>query len=135
VRVQVREGHVFVVGRSGRHDASAGTRLDVAGSSVRRSDAPGHGADWAWVEEAGPEYAIEGKSLDAFLRWASRETGLRVRFQDDSLERSVRDTVLHGSSSGLTASQAIEAVLPASGLASRRRGDTLWIDRGPAEAR
>jgi ferric-dicitrate binding protein FerR (iron transport regulator) len=135
VRVHVREGRVFVLGRSGRHEATAGTRLDVAGSSVRRSDAPGHGAEWAWVEEAAPEYAIEGRSLDAFLRWASRETGLRVRFQDESLERAARDTVLHGSSRGLTASQAIEAVLPASGLASRRRGDTLWIVRGPQEVR
>jgi FecR-like protein len=135
VQVHVREGHVFVLGHSGRHEAGAGTRLEVAGGEVRTTSAPGHGPAWAWVEEAAPEYDIEGRSLDAFLVWASRQTGLRVQFESERLERSARRTLLHGSSRGLTPSQAIEAVLPASGLLGRRQGSTLWIARAPAEVR
>jgi hypothetical protein len=135
VQVHVREGQVLVLGRSGRHDAGAGTRLEVAGGSVLRSEAPVHGAEWAWVEEAAPEYDIEGQTLDAFLQWASRETGLRVRFENALLERAVRRMVLHGSSRGLTPSEAIEAVLPTSGLVGRRRGGTLWISRAPGKGR
>jgi len=135
VQVSVREGQVFVFSRSGRHDASAGTRLDLAEGDVRRSEAPGHGPDWAWVESAAPEYDMEGRTLEAFLRWVSRETGLGIRFEDPSLERSLGGTLLHGSSRGLTASEAVEAVLPASGLVGRQRGGTLWIAREPERGR
>ena len=129
VQVSVREGRVLVFDRSGRHDADAGARLDLSGGSVQRTDVPRHGLDWAWVEQAAPEYDIEGQTLQAFLGWVSRETGLGIRFEDQSLERSARGTLLHGSSRGLTASQAIEAVLPASDLVVRQRGGTLWIAR------
>jgi hypothetical protein len=135
VQVSVREGRVLVFDRSGRHDADAGTRLDLSGGSVQRTDVPRHGPDWAWVEQAAPEYDVEGQTLQAFLGWASRETGLGIRFQDQSLERSARGTLLHGSSRGLTASQAIEAVLPASGLVGRQRGGSLWIGREPESSR
>jgi hypothetical protein len=135
VQVSVREGHVFVFSRSGRHDARAGTRLDLAGGDVRRSEAPGHGPDWAWVEYAAPDYDIEGRTLEAFLRWGSRETGLGIRFEDPSLERSLGGTLLHGSIRGLTPSETVEAVLPASGLVGRQRGGTLWIAREPERGR
>lgn len=129
VQVHVREGRVVVLGRDGQHDAGAGTRLDVSEGRVRRSAIAGHGAEWAWVEATAPEWDIDGRTLHAFLEWASRETGLRVEFEDEALERSSHRARLHGSSRGLTPSQAIEAVLPASGLVTRRQSGTLRVER------
>ena len=127
--VRVREGRVFLLGGAGRHEASAGTQLDAAGGRVAKSVAPVHGPGWTWTEEAAPEFSLEGQSLEAFVHWAARETGLSVRFEDDALARSAPRTLLHGSTRGLTPSEALEVVLPTCGLALRREGGTAWIGR------
>lgn len=129
VKVRVREGSVFLLDGDVRHEARAGTQLDAAGGRVAKSVAPVHGPDWTWVEEAAPEFSLEGRPLAAFLQWAARETGLSIRFEDDSLARSAGRTLLHGSTRGLTPSEALEAVLPTCGLALRREGGTAWIGR------
>jgi ferric-dicitrate binding protein FerR (iron transport regulator) len=127
VQVRVREGLVILVGGGGRHEAPAGSHLDVAAGRVRRGEAPSHGPDWAWVEDTAPEYTLEGQPVDAFLKWAARETGRQIRFRDELSRRSATTARLHGSTRGLTPSEALEAVLPASGLVARLDGDTLWI--------
>jgi len=127
VQVRVREGLVILVGGGGRHEAPAGSRLDIAAGRVRRGETPSHGPEWFWVEQTAPEYTLEGQPLDAFLQWAARETGRHIRFRDEMSHRSTTSARLHGSTRGLTPSEALEAVLPASGLTARLEGDTLWI--------
>jgi ferric-dicitrate binding protein FerR (iron transport regulator) len=135
VEVRVREGYVILTGKRGRFDAPAGARLEAAHGEVKRSEDAGYGAAWSWIEEAAPDYTLEGRTLEAFLRWVSRETGLQVRFAPESLAGVASATRLHGSTRGLTPSEAIDAVVPPSGLRARREGGTLWISRSPEAAR
>jgi ferric-dicitrate binding protein FerR (iron transport regulator) len=127
--VRVREGGVFFVGPAGRHHAPAGSRLEIAAGGARRSETAGHGPNWAWAEETAPEFALEGQTAAVFLNWAARETGRQVRYRDAWTRRAAERTLLHGSTSGLTPSQALEAVLPPSGLRARHEGGTLSIAR------
>ena len=128
-RVRVRDGRVVLVRDQDQREASAGTELAVGDArGVVRRDVPIYGPDWAWVEQSAPEFAIEGQSLEALLRWTARETGWTVRFASDRTARSVAGIRLHGSSTGLTPSETLEAVLPTCNLTVRLKDGTAWIE-------
>jgi ferric-dicitrate binding protein FerR (iron transport regulator) len=128
-QVAVRTGAVVLRLATGAHPAGAGVALDVAGGRVRRSAVAPYGPSWAWVEAAAPEYALDGRTLAEFLEWASRETGLAVRYDDADGKRAAAAVRLHGSTRGLTASEALQAVLPASDFRASREGGTLRVAR------
>jgi ferric-dicitrate binding protein FerR (iron transport regulator) len=133
-RLRVREGRVVLVRDNGRREASAGTELAVGdeGRVVGR-DVPIYGPDWAWVEQSAPEFQIEGQPLEALLRWVARETGWTIRFVSESTARSAAAVTLHGSSTGLTPAETLEAVLPTCNLTVRLKDGTAWI--GPLHGR
>jgi ferric-dicitrate binding protein FerR (iron transport regulator) len=128
-QVIVRTGAVVVRLGTGTHPAGAGVALDVTGGRVERSAVAPYGPSWAWVEAAAPEYALDGRTLADFLQWAARETGLALRYDDPGGERAAAAVRLHGSTRGLTPSEALQAVLPASDFESRREGGTLRVAR------
>jgi hypothetical protein len=128
-RVRVREGKVVMVRGTDRREATAGTELaiGVEGRLVRR-DVAVFGAEWNWVEQAAPEFTIEGQTLEALLHWTARETGWTIRFRSSDTARSVAGIRLHGSSAGLTPSETLEAVLPTCNLSLRLEGGIAWIE-------
>src|SRR5262245_22209700 len=128
LEVRVREGRIALVRSDGRHEAAAGMGLDARPDGVIPGVAPAFGPEWAWVEETAPPFALEGRSLEAVVRWAERETGWRIRFSREASARSAARVTLHGSATGLTPSQTLEAVLPTCGLRLRREGGLAWIE-------
>ena len=129
LHVRVREGSVAVEASRKRWTAQAGELLVLArgGPPERRSIATS-GPEWSWVSDAAPPFRLEGATVPAFLHWVTREQGWRLEFADSSLRARVDRIVLHGSIAGLTAEEALAAVLPTCGLTSRREGDRLLVN-------
>jgi hypothetical protein len=95
--VSVREGEVAVDGTYHDEKVLAGQQLSIMGSA-RPSVAnfPRHGEAWKWIEEVSPEAEIDGRSVDVFLNWVSRETGLRIEYADATTKQMAQDVVLNG---------------------------------------
>lgn len=132
MQVQVREGEVELerTGSASIHSAVAGTALLVGtdGAVTQRTIEP-FGAEWAWVLRAAPAFELEGRPLADFLAWVSREAGWQLRYADPRLEEEVAAIIAHGSVAGLRPDQALELVLPSSGLAYRVEAGSLLITR------
>lgn len=113
VRVRVREGRVeWTDDGSTTASGSAGDQLTIGpGGAVQRGATPLFGESWDWVAAATPGIDIEGHSLAEFLDWAGREMGCDVVFASAGIENEAAGIVVHGSISGLTPAQALDAVL------------------------
>jgi ferric-dicitrate binding protein FerR (iron transport regulator) len=97
VRIRVREGQVRFSGAIGVQLAPAGTELvATSDGQVTRQPVPTYGRDWQWTVALAPEFAVEGRSLDDYLRWISRELGRTVVFADARARESAQRTILHG---------------------------------------
>lgn len=133
LRVRVREGLVRVSESRSTHDVRSGDEMTLGGDGriAWRSIAP-FGTDWAWVAALAAPYELEGGSLQAFLEWVTAETGLAVRFTRRADEQKAATMILHGSIDGLTPDQALDAVLPVSGVDHERIDGELVI-RGIAD--
>ena len=116
--VRVREGRVTLRGRTRRATAAAGQAIMADGGKVAVADDPRR-EGWDWVEAAAPMMAIEGKSLAAFLAWAARERGARVRWADPALEVKASSIALHGSIDGMSLDKATESVMATTGVPYR----------------
>ncbi|HEV8630971.1 MAG TPA: FecR family protein [Thermoanaerobaculia bacterium] len=128
VRVRVREGEVELAGPRRAWQAAAGAELTLAADGrLSRRPVALHGEAWDWVQEIAPSYRLEGRPLGDFLGWVGRETGWRVAWADPARAAGAAEVVLHGSVEGLPPDQALAAVLPTCGLASRRDGDTVVV--------
>jgi FecR protein len=130
VFVRVRDGAVFTEhhGRTYLTPARQELVLRRDGTSERREIAT-HGPAWEWTMEASPGFDIEGRSLQEFLDWVSRETGWRIRFADEGLAASAAKIVLHGSIGELRPDRAPFAVLPGAGLAGEIEDGALVVRR------
>jgi ferric-dicitrate binding protein FerR (iron transport regulator) len=127
MRVRVREGKVRVDAERIR-EAEAGSELLIhADGSSESTEVPVYGPGWDWVQRTAPPFTIENANLAQFLRWVSRETGLRYRLADprDDPER----VILHGSIAGLTAEEALSVVLPGSGYRHRIVEGEIWLEK------
>lgn len=115
--VRVRDGLVRVSRPDDSHDVNPGDELTVGtdGRTARRTIAPS-GPEWTWAMTLARPFTLEGRSLGDFLDWAAAETGWRVQFVRATDEQRAAHTRLHGSIAGLTPDEAIEAVLPVSGV-------------------
>jgi len=128
LQVRVREGSVAVEASGERWISQAGELLVLArGRPPERRAIATSGPEWSWVSDAAPPFRLEGATVPAFLHWIARENGWTAEFMDPSLRARVERTVLHGSIDGLTAEEALAAVLPTCGLTSRREGDRLIV--------
>ena len=113
VRLRVREGRVEWQSTDGdREQGLAGEQLTIAeNGAVQRQPTPTYGENWNWVAEATPGIEIEGLLLADFLNWAGRELGREIRYDRPESAEEAATIVLHGSISGLTPIEALEAVL------------------------
>jgi hypothetical protein len=126
--VRVREGEVVVNGRGASQTSRAGEALLFSRDRPpERSTISTSGPEWDWVASIAQPFALEGSTVSAFLQWVSREQGWRWEYADAATKRLAERAVLHGAIDGLTPEEALAAVLPASGLTSKRAGDRLFV--------
>jgi ferric-dicitrate binding protein FerR (iron transport regulator) len=130
LRIRVRDGLVRVSQRQQTHDVPPGSEvtLDTDGRLTRQPILESSAA-WAWTTTLATPFTLEGRSLEEFLTWVVEETGWQLRFARARDAVTARTLTLHGSIEDLIPAQAIEAVLPASGVEHVRRGDALIIQR------
>lgn len=132
MRVRVREGLVKLDATSsvddGEFDVAVGSELtlDGEGNSSQR-EIPVHGSIWGWTTELAPTFELEGRSLDDFLAWISRENGWKLVYSDPVIEMSAGGNVLHGSLDDLYAEEALEAVLLVTGIDFRLQDGVLTV--------
>ncbi len=120
LRLRVREGTVVLDRDDQTEAAEAGTEVTLEEGGVpRRRSIEVYGPGWDWVLQIAPELDIEGRFLDDFLLWVSRETGRQIQFGSEELQESASSIVLHGTVDGLSVGDALEAVLPTCGLTHR----------------
>lgn len=128
--VAVREGRVDVRRDTLTYVAMSGERLtlkdqgDAAVVPLAQSD-----EFWNWTTALAPAFDIEGRSLMEFLKWASRESGRILFFEDSELRMAAMRTDLHGSISDLSPLQAVESVLATTRFRYRVETDRIVIER------
>jgi len=116
-RLRVREGLVRRHADDGDSTVNAGTEVvyDRAGNAAPRSFAT-TGRDWAWAEAMAPDIDIEDRPLLEFLAWFSRETGRKLVLADASARQQASSIHMHGNVQGLTAMEALTAVMASTSL-------------------
>jgi len=129
LRVRVREGSISLEQSSAKTEAKAGEQLSAAAGSalVRSALAPDH-PDWQWASSCAPAFELEGAPLPKFLEWAAREQGLKVEYASSTV-RDAAAVKLHGSMQDMTPQEALDAVLPASGLSYQIRSGVLTVSQ------
>ncbi|MEJ2275204.1 MAG: FecR family protein [Woeseiaceae bacterium] len=128
--VAVREGRVDVRNDGQELVAVAGERLLIEpGQGVKVHEISPHDDYWGWVSELAPAYEIENRSLLDFLRWAARETGRELVFEDSDLRMAAMRTDLHGSVEDFDPDAAISAVLSTTSFRYQVAADRIVINR------
>lgn len=137
VRLRVREGRVEWKSKAGPvAEGRGGEQLTIArDGSVAREATPLYGESWAWIDAATPGIELDGLRLVDFLDWAARELGREVRFDRPETEREAASIILHGSVSGLTAEQALAAVLATTRVSASITDGQIVVTESKAPAR
>lgn len=126
--VQVRDGKVLVDDKHlGQAVAEAGERLSVAAHGFDRQSISPADASWHWTYKATEPLAIDGQTLQTYLSWWSRESGLVIEFAKPIDAAIASQTLLHGDLEHMTMQQGFDAVLASSGYAVVDRDDRKVI--------
>lgn len=132
LRVRLREGAVVVHAEHGSHDVRAGNELTLeSDGETRQSAIAAHDPAWGWVREVAPVIDLEGRTAYEFLRWAAREGGWTLAFDDPQTARQADETRLSLDTSRLQFEELLPAVLPTCRLTHRIEGGVLVISRLP----
>lgn len=116
-RLRVREGSVQWHASEGDSTVKAGTEVTVDRSrTVTRRPISTVGRDWTWAESMAPDIDIENRPLQEFLDWFARETGRKLVMADDTVRKQAATIRMHGDVRGLTAMEALSAVMAATTL-------------------
>jgi ferric-dicitrate binding protein FerR (iron transport regulator) len=116
-RLRVREGSVLWHAAEGDSTVNAGTEVVIdQDRTVTRRPIATTGREWAWAESMAPEIEIENRPLQEFLVWFSRETGRKLELSDDAVRQQTATILMHGNVHGLTAMEALTAVMSATTL-------------------
>jgi len=127
--VAVREGRVDVSSGADEFVAVAGERLRLEQDEATVDTIETHDPFWDWTAALAPVFEIENKSLLDFLRWAARETGRELEFEDNELRMSAMRTDLHGSVADFEPLEAVESVLATTRFRYRILADRIIIER------
>lgn len=128
--VAVREGRVDVRRDNDNHVATSGERVSLAATGeISVNPLALTDAYWDWTTELAPPFDIEGRSLMEFLKWASRESGHVLFFEDAELRMAAMRTDLHGSIAGFSPLEAMESVLATTTFRYRLESDRIVIER------
>ncbi|MDX1405888.1 MAG: FecR family protein [Woeseiaceae bacterium] len=130
LEIAVREGRVDLTRQDGLVTAVAGELVRLQGSSqpsIERLEP--HDAFWDWASSLAPYYELDNRSLLDFLRWAARETGRELVFDDQELRLAAMRTDLHGSVSDFEPLEALESILATTSFKYRIEADKIIIRR------
>ena len=128
LRVAIREGRVEIGSTTGAVLGAAGEQLTLRNGEVERSALAAHAAEWDWLATITPPFNLDGRSVEAFLSWAGRETGRAVVYGSPEAERQARKVILSGTLEGLTPDEAVAAVLSTTSLQAVAEGDRIRIE-------
>ena len=126
-RVRVRDGEVVLTHAKSVTRATRGTEIVATADAVTTRAAPVFGAEWGWVGRLPSPFDLSAHTLIDFLQWVSHETGYTFSFESEGLAQRARRMTVQGSIDGLTAEEALDAVLPATGLEYRVRDGHVTI--------
>ncbi len=131
VQLRVREGRVEFRSSDGAvEQGGSGEQLVIFGDGrVEREALPLHGPSWDWVAAAAPAIDLEGLTLSRFLAWAGRELGREVAYAPELSDADLAAVVVHGSTEGLTPSEALHAVLATTSFRAEVVGERIVIAR------
>jgi ferric-dicitrate binding protein FerR (iron transport regulator) len=116
-RLRVREGSVQWHASEGDSTVEAGTEVTVDRShTVTRRPISTAGRDWTWAESMAPDIEIENRPLKEFLEWFARETGRKLVMANEAVRQQAASIRMHGNVRGLTAMEALSAVMAATTL-------------------
>jgi len=116
-RLRVREGSVQWHATEGDSTVDAGTEVTIdSNRTVTHRPITTAGREWAWAESLAPDIEIENRPLQEFLVWFSRETGRKLVLADDTVRNQAASIRMHGNVRGLTAMEALSAVMAATTL-------------------
>lgn len=95
--VSVREGQVSIDGVYHKTTAKKEQQLKLIGSARPiPTDIRSFGAEWKWIEATAPIGRFNGKTVYEFLKWVEQQTGLKLKFRNDSVEAAARKHDLSG---------------------------------------
>jgi ferric-dicitrate binding protein FerR (iron transport regulator) len=131
VQLRVREGRVEFRSPTGLVEhGQTGEQLVIFGDGrVQRGEAPRSGPSWDWIADAAPALDLEGMSLARFLAWSGRELGFAVSFAPAISEAELASVIVHGSTAGLTPTEALRAVFATTSYEATIVGDRIVVDR------
>lgn len=113
MQVAVREGKVDIAAGPDSWTAEAGDLLSVTSDGeANLAEISPYDSSWDWTSSLAPAFDIENRSLLDFLKWASRETGRELVFENDSARLAAMRTTLSGSIDDFTPMEAVASVLP-----------------------
>jgi len=115
-RLRVREGTVLWRATDGESSVEAGTELTIDSRGAQRRAIHATGRDWTWAEALAPDLDIDNRPLREFLDWFARETGRKLVLADDAARTQAASIRMHGNVKGLTAMEALSAVMAATTL-------------------
>jgi len=129
LRLRVRAGRVQIARGAAVTDAAAGTETIATTNGTEVRQLPPYGPEWAWVATLAPPFAIEGRSLHAFLEHIAAEEGWTLQYANPAVAEAADRILLHGSVDGLGAEEAIAVALATSGLEYRLSAGELVVSR------
>lgn len=133
----VREGAIAVTHPGGelRMQAQADGAAQVslgAGGSVLESQVSPVGDTWAWALAVSPGMVLAGQSADRVLRWAARERGQQLSYDDAEVQRIAGQVLLGGGALRLAPDQAVAVVATAApSLRIEERGAVMTVSLEP----
>ncbi len=132
LRLRVRTGSVEIRRGGSVTRATARTETVVAAGGITVRALPSYGPEWAWMAGLSPPFAIEGRSLRAFLEHLAREQGYTLRYAGPAVADVAARIILHGSVERLQPAEALDVALATSGLRYRLRGGDLVVSGATA---
>lgn len=128
LRVLVRSGVVLVdlPDEDLRLDRGRGVVISPGSDPEWLAVTP-YASEWDWARAVAPPFEVEGRTVDAFLRWYERETGRAVRYSDEESERLARQTKIYGGAVDVTPEVAAESILLSAGLEGATQNGELMI--------
>ena len=128
--VAVREGRVDISNEISPLVVVVGERM-----TLKRNTAPSvskigaRDEYWNWVADLAPDFDVENGSLFDFLKWAARETGRGLIFENDELRMSAMRMDIRGRITDFSPDDALRAVLPTTSLRYRLEADKIVIEQ------
>lgn len=112
LRVGVREGRIEFARPNGSPvSVTAGQTVEIPADGGPAIPVGASPADsWTWVEAIAPEFDIQDATLDAYLRWYARQTGLVLEWQDGRSAVNASQIRLSGSIGGLSLDEGFDLV-------------------------